>query len=69
MASTPQVTPGIVQSRRDRGALIDTAFLFIALTALVVATVKSVDVMDEDIWWHIRTGQWILAPRLWPLTR
>ena len=50
-----------------RGILVDTLWLLLALTAITVVTNRSTVVMDEDIWWHLRTGQWILANKTVPV--
>lgn len=40
--------------------------LLTALVAGCVLSLASFKVVDPDIWWHLRTGQWILAHRAVP---
>lgn len=47
--------------RMSRKSMIDIAFLLFALSFLTGATIDASSVMDEDIWWHLQTGRWILA--------
>jgi hypothetical protein len=42
-------------------SIIDILFLFFALSFLTGVTITTASVMDEDIWWHMQTGRWILA--------
>jgi hypothetical protein len=47
--------------RRQASPKADTLFLLGALAALTVATTRYGMAMDQDIWWHLRVGHWILA--------
>jgi len=50
--------------RRNRmlsKTIVDILFLFLTLSVLTGITVSTASVMDEDIWWHLQTGRWILA--------
>ena len=51
-----------------RNGLIDALLLLAGLSAPTAATMLSTPAMDEDIWWHLRTGAWILAHKAVPLT-
>ena len=44
-----------------RKSILDILFLFLALSLLTGITMNTASAMDEDIWWHMRTGRWILA--------
>jgi hypothetical protein len=46
--------------------VVDTLFLLIALSVLTLVTTRYSLVMDPDIWWHLRTGRWILANKTVP---
>lgn len=54
MPISPEVKP-------SKKAIFDTVFLLVALSVLTALTAPYGLVMDTDIWWHLRTGQWILA--------
>lgn len=60
MSSATAAVP-VSAERTRRAAGIDTLFLLVSLSVLMVVTTHSQLVMDEDIWWHLRTGNWILA--------
>jgi hypothetical protein len=44
-----------------RKNIADILFLFLTLSFLTGITISTASVMDEDIWWHLQTGRWILA--------
>jgi hypothetical protein len=48
-------------NRRPRTGLLDAFFLLLALSVFTGLTISTVSTMDEDIWWHMQTGRWILA--------
>jgi hypothetical protein len=50
----------------NRGRVTETVFLLLTLSALMVFTMHAGPAMDEDIWWHLRTGQLILDHRAVP---
>ncbi len=50
-----------------RSDLAASAALLLALLAVVVAA-AAVDVFSADDWWHLATGEWILAHRALPLS-
>lgn len=54
-------------ARPNRKAVVDTVFLLVALSVLIVVTSGSTMAMDSDIWWHLRIGHWILANRTVPV--
>jgi hypothetical protein len=79
--TTPMETPSPPQGvfapspeRPGRGsALLASEWLHLAGTvALYVlpafAFIRSFSITDPDIWWHLRTGQWILAHHAVPAT-
>jgi tetratricopeptide (TPR) repeat protein len=41
-------------------------WLLIATTALLAFLLGSYELFDPDVWWHLRSGQWILAHRRLP---
>ena len=48
-------------AKRPRNCLFDALFLLLALSIFTGVTIDAASVMDEDIWWHLQTGRWILA--------
>ena len=50
-----------------RQTIIDTLFLLVALATYFFVTTRSALVMDEDIWWHLRAGHWMLDHRAVPV--
>jgi hypothetical protein len=44
------------------------AFLIILYSIPAWLTLRSTGVLDADVWWHIRTGQWIVQHRWVPYT-
>lgn len=54
--------------RDDRVRIVDTIFLLLALSAVMFLSAGYGRSMDEDIWWHLRTGHWILAHHAVPVT-
>jgi hypothetical protein len=60
---------GLPESRLPRGEQFAQALLLVALyatPALICAHAASVN--DPDIWWHLRTGEWILQHHAVPHT-
>jgi hypothetical protein len=56
-------------SGRQRGAAVLEILLFCALVVAAgsfVVAVRSRTGWDQDIWWHLRTGQWIVEHRQLP---
>src|SRR5580658_9795375 len=49
------------EARRLRGSLPDILFLLLTLSLFTGITINTASIMDEDIWWHLQTGRWILA--------
>jgi len=48
-------------AKRSRKGLLDALFLLLTLSLFTGVTINTASVMDEDIWWHLQTGRWILA--------
>ena len=48
-------------AKRSRKGLLDVLFLLLTLSFITGITISTASVMDEDIWWHLQTGRWILA--------
>ncbi len=55
---TPAIKPVVA---RPRPGFIDALFLLLTLSLFTGITINTASVMDEDIWWHLQTGRWILA--------
>jgi hypothetical protein len=53
--------PLIRRERMSRKSIADILFLFLTLSFLTGITINTASVMDEDIWWHLQTGRWILV--------
>jgi tetratricopeptide (TPR) repeat protein len=67
----PPAPPNLAPSRYERvGNRID--LLLAGLMGLMAFLLGWVELFDTDVWWHVRSGEWILAhrqvPRLDPFT-
>lgn len=52
-------TPHATQPRTY--PVIESVILAVLISVLAVARLHAAFIKDSDIWWHLRTGQWILA--------
>ena len=57
----------VLTLRRDRNRFTDLLLLLVALSTLIVTTMRLAPAIDEDFWWHLRTGQWILSHHAVPI--
>lgn len=52
----------------DRGQTVLRLAMLLALYAIVPVTVALCPVADPDLWWHLRTGQWVVEHGTVPTT-
>ena len=63
---------GLAETRANSMSLVQRIFSFPAMLGALlvggVATIARTFFVDPDVWWHIKSGQVILATHHWPTT-
>ncbi len=65
----PAAAPASTAATKTRAeSLVQSLVLVVLFSAPSLLCARSQGIVDPDIWWHLRTGQWILEHRALPHT-